>query len=52
MMLGQEENLAGLATFLASGGSHASGTLRDIDRRGAVLVSDPPVDEPLGSHAS
>ena len=52
MMLGQEENLAGLATFLASGGSHASDTLRDIDRRGAVLVSDPPVDEPVGSHAS
>ena len=50
LMLGQEKNLAGLATFFAAGGSHASHTLRDRDRRGAVLVPGPPVDEPVGSH--
>ena len=52
LMLGQEKNLAELATFLAAGRSHAFYPLREIDRRGAVMVSDPPVDEPVGSHTS
>jgi hypothetical protein len=51
LMLGQAKNLAAPATFLAAGGFHASHTLRNTDRRGAVLVSGPPVDEPVGSHA-
>jgi pimeloyl-ACP methyl ester carboxylesterase len=34
----------------AAGGSHASHALRDSRVLGAVLVSDPPVDEPVGRH--
>jgi pimeloyl-ACP methyl ester carboxylesterase len=51
MMLGQDKNLAELVSFLESGGSHASHTPRDPDRRGPVLVSDQTMDEPVGRHA-
>ena len=51
LMLGQDKNLAELADFFASGGSHVPYSLRHGDRRSAVLVSNPQVDEPVGSHA-
>jgi pimeloyl-ACP methyl ester carboxylesterase len=34
------------------GGPHADHTSRDACIRGAVLVSDPPVDQPVGCHAN